>query len=548
MKELNAHLKALLEKRNNLAQEATTEGGEILTLHAELEKNHKSDCPCRLKGDKKGDCTDSTFSEGMQGIETRLTEQKNRQLEIADLDELIDNTDTVAEKAARIDGTLKSSGAIPPVTSDGMSAVANAMLYPAKDKMMSRIGVDFYGFLQKTKLTTCDDVKSRNVIGVETMSDGQTFNRVASFHATFGKNQAEVVSASKSIGRDLGLGQEFDDAMKARRDAVAKSMFTQVPGMSGGDGSLYAPTEVFAGNTGGLCEYVIDNEIDVLPYAPVSFLECIPARAIPKSYVLYARQTLRINNASAVGESVILTTEDNPTDDVVDFRPLKPESEFGFSQAKAITLTFADTLAVSEEFLEDCPAIADAVETQLMENVRQEFYDQIINGDGSTGEYPELVGLLAQVGLSTRVHRGAASFFGNTQGSGGADDDVRETIERAIFDAQAYGYTVDCVLMSYEDYVEMTFLKDELGKRLYTDDDLATIKGAKVRADVRMPAGTALVGAFRQVVQMLIRRAIRLDIGWVDKQFRQDMLTLRATMRGGLLVKAPHALIRITGL
>jgi hypothetical protein len=39
-----------------------------------------------------------------------------------------------------------------------------------------------------------------------------------------------------------------------------------------------------------------------------------------------------------------------------------------------------------------------------------------------------------------------------------------------------------------------------------------------------------------------------LDIGWIDKQFVQDMLTLRATMRGGILVRAPHALIRVTGL
>jgi hypothetical protein len=183
-----------------------------------------------------------------------------------------------------------------------------------------------------------------------------------------------------------------------------------------------------------------------------------------------------------------------------------------------------------------------------MENVRQEFYDQLINGDGSGGEYPELTGLLALVGLSTRIHRGAASFMGNVMMPGVATDNTRETIERAIFDAQAYGYNVDCVLMSHDDFVEMTFLKDNDGYRLYTDSELSSVRGAKIVYDIRMPAGLAIAGAFRQTVRILLRRAVRLDIGWVDNQFREDMLTLRATMRGGLLAKVPHALIRITGI
>jgi hypothetical protein len=539
--EITEHLKSLLQSRNELAQQVNTEGVAILTAKTEADSNHNKECPC-IK--KTGECTDDTFKNAMGDIETRVATQKTTRDEIAKLDSLIGAGETVQDMELK--SNEKFNDPNQPVTGLGMSRIAQDSLYPKKESFYSRLATNFHQFIHKNGIAKRDDVKSRPAIMQETLKTGEQFFGVASFHACFGANQSEVISTSKSVGQELGVYEGIEGTLKSARENYLKSMFTQHP-LAGGDGSLYDPTAVFAGNTGGLCEFIIDDTIDVLPYPPLSFLDCIPVRRIPKSYVLYVRQTVRVNNASAVGESVTLGT-DNPTSIAVDFRPLKPESEFGWTQGKAYTLTFADTIPVSEEFLEDCPAIADAVESQLMENVRQEFYDQIINGDGSDGEYPELLGLLAQVGLSTRVHQGAASFFGNTMGAGTVDDNIRETIVRAIFDAEAYGYTVDCILMSFEDYTQMYFLKDGNDKPLYTEAELNTIRGAKVRADVRMPAGTALVGAFRQVVQLLIRRAIRLDIGWVDKQFRQDMLTLRATLRGGLLVKAPHALIRVTGI
>ena len=540
----NELIKALVDNRNTLAQEINTEGAALLEKRAELESSHKSDCPCRKTGTLGGEpCTDDTFKSGMADIEARILEQKKRRDQLISYDESIEAGEEVSEKALE----AAVAGVTGPVTSGGMMIPNIEGLYPAKkETFFQRFGNDFHSFLGKTGLLKSEDIKSRGARATYPLKNGDKFNCAASFYGTFGSQQRELRSASKSLGLEIGKAAEIEAAVGEYREAV-KSMFTQVPGQSGGDGSLYAPTAVFAGNTGGLCEYIIDDDVELLPYPPVSFLSCIPVRRISKSYVLYVRQTLRINNASGVGESVVLSAA-NPTGIEVDFRPIKPESEFGFSQARANTITFADTLAVSEEFLEDCPSIADAVETQLMENVRQEFYDQLINGDGSGGEYPELTGLLALVGLSTRIHRGAASFMGNVMMPGVATDNTRETIERAIFDAQAYGYNVDCVLMSHDDFVEMTFLKDADGYRLYTDTELGSVRGAKIVYDIRMPAGVAIAGAFRQTVRILLRRAVRLDIGWVDNQFREDMLTLRATMRGGLVAKVPHALIRITGI
>lgn len=540
-------LKALEEKRNTLATELNTEGLAIQEKRASLEAEYK------------GKETEQIFINGMVELNARKEVQKTKRAEVLSLDEEIEACIPIKmlESAGVSEEDLAKAAALAVTSGNGqMPYRQNNRTAPTGGNALGyRFGEQFQKFLAHTDLIGAEKV--RNLGGpVFKSKNGGNFHSAASFHGILGNGVSEIDEVGDDLGLELGKHLEVQKTLKDRRTAFSvanatKSMFTQHP-MAGGDGSLFSPESVFPGNTGGLCEFIIDNDMPLWPYPPSCFMDCLPIRRIAKSYVLFARQTLRINNASAVGESLQLAAGTEPesrvTDSAIDFRVLKPESQFGFSQAKAWTVTYADTLPVSEEFLEDCPTVADAVETQLMENVRQEFYRQVLLGDGSEGAYPEITGLLAQVGLSTRIHRGAASYMGNATPTGDVADNMRETIVRAIFDAEAYGYEVDCIIMNHNDYTTMEFLKDEMGKPLYTEAEKNTIKGAKVCKDVRMPAGTALVGAFRQVVQVLIRRAIRLDIGWIDKQFAQDMLTLRASMRGGLLVKVPHALVRITQL
>lgn len=415
-----------------------------------------------------------------------------------------------------------------------------------------KLGRDFWHSLKQAKLLKAEAIKGVATTKQFFLKNGERFNSAFQWDAVFGSNPTESMEVAKRLADENGWAG-IGDSLKSTRESV-KSMFTQTPDGSGGDGSLYNPTAIFAGNTGGLCEYQIDNAIDVLPYPEASFLECMPVQQIAKAYLLFVRQTLRINNASGVGESVVLPNlldfTDGVTPNPIDFRPIKPESEYGFSQARAGVITIANTIQMSEEILEDCQSIVDIVEQQLMEDTRQEFYRQLIEGDGSTGENPEMIGLLSTLGMSTRIHQGAASFFGASQGAGISTDNIRDTLERSVFDGQAFGYRIDCIITSLEDYITMAMQKDETLSqlKLYSEAEIDVIRGAKVRPDTRMPAGTAVAGAFQRVLRILLRRALRLDIGWVDDQFLTDMLTMRATLRGGLKVTSPHGLIKITAL
>jgi hypothetical protein len=523
-------------KHAAISEEVDAKGLEIIKRRNELDETAEKDS--------------DTYKTKMTELEGMITEQMAKRASAEEIAKAIE----AAEPMKQFDEMKFEST---PFTESAETGMLLQTTQKDKTPFQQQLGRDFWYALQKAKLTSSDAIKNNLVAPRSAMlRDGQKFNSAFAWDAAFGRNDGQIVEAIKHLGlTDLGWKDEVDalEKTKSNREAI-KSMFTQVPDVSGGDGSLYNPTAIFAGNTGGLCEYQIDNSIDVLPYPDATFLDCIPVQQIAKAYLLFVRQTLRINNASGVGESVVLPNlmdfatglVPNP----IDFRPIKPESEYGFSQAKAHVITIANTIQMSEEMLEDCQTIVDIVEQQLMEDTRQEFYRQLIEGDGSGGLYPEITGLLSTLGMSTRIHQGAASFFGNTMGAGAVTDNVRDTLERAVFDGQAFGYVIDCIITSLEDYIEMAMQKDGTlsERKLYTDAEINTIRGARVRADVRMPAGTAIAGAFRRVVRILLRRALRLDIGWVDDQFLTDMLTMRATMRAGLKVTSPHGLIKITAL
>lgn len=531
--ELTEKYKAFAVERNALSEKVDEQGLELIKKRDYIEKELTKESP--------------DYEDKMQELDEAIAEQKSLRSKVLKFDEFIENVKPTELLSAKDFEDIVGKNSDEPVTDNAVMDFLASQNTP-KRSFADNIGDDFFGFLQEAELTSASKIKSRAMYS-EQQADGSTFNVAATFNAILGKNQADRKEAVKSLASknddsQLGLSAEtYLETLKERREAV-KSMFTQTP-LAGGDGSQYNPVGVFAGNTGGLCEYDIDNDVAILPYPKLSFLDCIPFEQIPKSYRLFVRQTLRISNADSVGETIYSP----PVDFIVD----KPESQYGFTQNRAYTVIFANTIPVSEEFLEDCPAIADIVRNQLLRDTLEAFYAQLLNGDGSTGANPQLVGFFNTAGVSTRIHRGASSYNLDSgavaQGAGLAGDTTRDTVERSVFDSEAFGYDVDCALLSHDDYVDMAMLKKPNSEeKLYTEAELNNIRGARVRYDTRITAGTGLVAPFGQTVKALIRKSLQFDIGWTNKQFIQDTLTLRARMRAGNIVKQPFALIRLSGM
>lgn len=461
---------------------------------------------------------------------------------------------------------IDENGELLPVSGRATTSVSSTFSSRIKsteeksEDLAHRIGTDIWNWLRATGLNKKDrwnNIKSFDTDGLQGMHSKAQFKTIGTFTAAFGETDVDRNNAIKSLQDDGALWAS--DTMKSlveristRRNAIkslargitpqgldrdaVKSMYLQIPNMAGGDGAAYQPFEIYAGNSGGLCEYDIDREIAELPYAEVGFLDCIPSERISKSWRMFVRQALRINNADSVNETIYAPP--------IDYIVTKPESHYGFVQERAYTVVFANTTAISDEFLEECEPLIDIIRNQLMRDALEAYYMQLLFGDGRVGKHPQLLGFFNQVGMSTRIHRGAAKFNGEVKASGKSTDRHRDTIVRGIWDAKAFGYKHDCVIMSQDDYVDMSLERDNQDRLMYTQAELDNISGAKVTADTRVPAGLMLSGAFGQVAKTLIRRTMQFDVGYVNNQFNEDMQTFRCRFRAGNMVRQAFGLTR----
>lgn len=525
--ELLAKLKAFTEERNQLAFATDERALEIIKerdyIANELTKDHDD------------------YDERMQTLEESLTEQEKNRNQVLEFDRIIQNiTPTQVLSSGDFGDFVGKTDQ--PVTGQALQDILSSGIFQPRHKkrpFYENIGRDFFDFIQKTGMNDLSRIKSKARYTEKTnLGD---YSVAATFHAVLGENPQEREATVKALAVKSRFGQEeFLKAYQKGREAI-KSMFTQQPDLSGGDGSLYAPTTEFAGNTGGLCEYDIDNNVYVLPYPVLKYLSAIPMESIPKTYRLFVKQTLRVNNASGVNETIYSP----PVDYIVD----KPESQFGFTQDRAYTIVYADTLPISEEFMEECESIMSVVKTQLLRNPLEVWADEMLNGTGLTGKYPTLTGFMNTTGISTRIHQGAASYRGVAQGAGVGTDVGRDTLERAVFDSEAFGFVPDAAIISHNDFVDMRMRKkSNSDEYLYTKEELEQIRGANLIYDTRQTDGLALVAPCSQVTKGLIRRGLQFDIGWVNSQFTQDAVTLRVRIRAGNMVTHPFALIRVSAL
>lgn len=375
---------------------------------------------------------------------------------------------------------------------------------------------------------------------------GDGFYAAYSLLVNTGKDALDLDRFYEEVDETGIKSEELRDVVKRTREA--KSMFVQEPmagGVPAGEvGSQYNPTGVFAGNTGSICEYLIDEEVELLPFPDVSYMNLFGRRTINKGSLRFNRQTHRLINAKGVNQSIVTPP--------VNFLVSKPESQFGFSEAKARVQTYADTQPMSEEFIDDCSGLVDIIENQTEQGIGQVYALETLVGDGiGTAQNPQITGLNALIGLSTLTFRGTGSIPVGQLMNAIADtpdtDTPRDAIERSIIEMSYRGYLVDFFIMSARDHTNMWFEKDVDGRKRWTEGELNLIHGARIRGTLNQPAGTAIGGDSR-TVKRLMRQGFRIDYGWINEYFRQDMQMLRVTMRAGLKVGMPSKLIRITGL
>jgi HK97 family phage major capsid protein len=220
----------------------------------------------------------------------------------------------------------------------------------------------------------------------------------------------------------------------------------------------------------------------------------------------------------------------------------KPESALVFDQKTDPVSKIAHWLPVTEELLEDVPAIQSYIDARLSLGVQLAEEDQLLNGNGTP---PNIMGVMNRSGLAAPVARNGAGTPPETN----ADAILRQITAIAT---TAFIYP-DGVVMNPTNWFTVATSKDANGQYFgggpFSSLPSATLWGTPVAITPSIVANTALVGAFGTMSQVFRKGGIRVEASNSHQDFFiKNLVAIRAEERLALAVYRPGAFGKVTGL
>lgn len=247
--------------------------------------------------------------------------------------------------------------------------------------------------------------------------------------------------------------------------------------------------------------------------------DLIPQDDTTQPAILYYEETTFTENAQFTGEG----------------QP-KSEAALGLTLRTQAVVKIAVTLPVSEEQIMDVPQIRGYIDGRLTLMVKRKEEDGLLNGNGVA---PQLRG------------------FHNVQNIGSiaraATEDNPDAILRAITDVNSIqGYAnASGVVMNPLQWLAIRLLRTKTGDYIWGHPALvgpATLWGLPVISTNAEAAGRALVGDFVGYSHISRRLGIRIDVGYIDKDFINDIQRIRLEERLSLEVYRAKAFEEVLGL
>lgn len=252
---------------------------------------------------------------------------------------------------------------------------------------------------------------------------------------------------------------------------------------------------------------------DVVPgdFAPLSIRGLFRSIPVATNMVTSLREEAWTNSAAEVSQGAA-----------------KPESDLTFEQYNVPITTVAHWIKVSNQLLADAPAIVSYIETRLRDGLAQRIDAQLLNGDGTS---PNLSGLTDSGNFTTYTPS--------------SDDTLVDAINRAKYLLWARGYAPDTVIVNPADWGAMERLRESSGGAyLYGMPGVAAGVnpfGVRVVLSSNMSTGYFWIGNVARAATLYERQGSVIEMGYVDKDFTNNLVTIRAEERLGLGVDVPSA-------
>lgn len=258
------------------------------------------------------------------------------------------------------------------------------------------------------------------------------------------------------------------------------------------------------------------------PNRVLTIRDVLPVGRTGSNLVQFTRENVFTNNAGPQYDATSPAATENVT---------KPESGITFTLANAAVVTLAHFIPVSRQVLDDAPQLESYVNSRLSYGLKLEEEDQLLNGNGSSGN---ISGLLAS-GNFTAYNRSATG------------DTNIDTLRKAITQGELSEYVVDTIVINPADWESIELTKATDGQYVVGNPMnamAAQLWGKRIVPTNSIASGTFLVGAFQMGAQIWDRMDAAVQISYEDgDNFKKNMATLLAEERLALTVYRPAAFI-----
>lgn len=208
----------------------------------------------------------------------------------------------------------------------------------------------------------------------------------------------------------------------------------------------------------------------------------------------------------------------------------KPESALTMEQYNVTIQTVAHFIKVTNQLLADAPAVMAYIDTRLRDGLAQRVDAQLLNGNGTS---PNLSGITD-----------SGNYTAYTATSG---DLLFDAINRAKYVLWAKGYMPDAVIVNPADWGAAERTREGAGTGMYLAGLPGTNSamnpfGVRIVLSANMTAGKFAIGAFDQAAVVYNRQGATVEMGYVNADFTNNVVTIRAEERLALAVEKPSAI------
>lgn len=264
--------------------------------------------------------------------------------------------------------------------------------------------------------------------------------------------------------------------------------------------------------TSGSTTVFPDQRPGVIPgnFAPLTVRQILRAIPVTSNMVNSLREATWVNSAAEVSQGAA-----------------KNESDNTYEQYNVPITTVAHWIKISNQLLADAPAVVAYIETRLRDGLAQRIEAQLINGNGTS---PNLSGL---------TDSGNYTAYTPT-----SDDLLVDSINRIKYTMWAAGNMPDTVIVNPADWGAMERTREgaNTGAYLYGMPGMGAGMspfGLNVVLSQHLQAGKIIVARLSDSVVLYNRSGAVVEMGYVNADFTNNLITIRAEERLGLGVDRP---------